>query len=163
MSGKSDKKATKDSQSVDQTTEEHSPVSTEAITEIPGNTAVEDEESVVETAEVRNEGVSEKSAEELLQEIEVQKKLVAEHRDRALRAQAELENVRKRTLRDIENAHKYALERFINELLPVLDSMELGLSASAPAEKGAQQTRNAIRFFRTCVLSCRRAVVPRSG
>ena len=51
--------------------------------------------------------------------------------ERALRAQAELENFRKRTERDLENAHKYALERFVSELLPVRDSLELGLAASA--------------------------------
>ena len=51
--------------------------------------------------------------------------------ERALRVQAELENFRKRTERDLENAHKYALERFVSELLPVRDSLELGLAASA--------------------------------
>ena len=56
-----------------------------------------------------------------------------EHLDRALRAQAELENVRRRMARDIENAHKFALERFVSELLPVRDSLELGLAAAAEA------------------------------
>ena len=54
-----------------------------------------------------------------------------ENLDKVLRVQAEMENLRKRTVRDVENAHKYALEKFINELLPILDSLELGLSASA--------------------------------
>ncbi len=58
-----------------------------------------------------------------------------EHLDRALRAQAELENVRRRVARDVENAHKFALERFVSELLPVKDSLELGLAAAA--EEGA--------------------------
>lgn len=58
-----------------------------------------------------------------------------ENLDRALRAQAELENVRRRMERDLQNAHKFALERFVAELLPVRDSLELGLSAST--EKGA--------------------------
>ena len=53
-----------------------------------------------------------------------------ENLERALRAQAELENLRKRAERDLENAHKYALERFVSELLPVRDSLELGLAAS---------------------------------
>jgi len=52
----------------------------------------------------------------------------------ALRAQAEMDNLRKRTARDVENAHKYALERFINELLPIMDSLELGMSAAESAE-----------------------------
>jgi len=52
-----------------------------------------------------------------------------ESRDQALRAMAELENVRKRAVRDVENAHKYALEKFAGELVGVKDSLELGLSA----------------------------------
>ena len=63
------------------------------------------------------------------------RRAAAEHLDRALRAQAELENVRRRLERDLQNAHKFALERFVSELLPVKDSLELGLAAST--EKGA--------------------------
>jgi len=62
------------------------------------------------------------------------KKSAADNLDKAIRAQAELDNVRKRTTRDVENAHKYALDKFINELLPVLDSMELGIIASVEGE-----------------------------
>ena len=54
--------------------------------------------------------------------------------DKVVRAQAEMENLRKRAARDVENAHKYALEKFTNELLPILDSLELGLSASVKAK-----------------------------
>ena len=61
-----------------------------------------------------------------------------ENLDRALRAQADLENVRRRMTRDVENAHKFALERFVSELLPVKDSLELGLAAST--EDGAGVT-----------------------
>ncbi|MGR8979916.1 MAG: nucleotide exchange factor GrpE [Gammaproteobacteria bacterium] len=50
--------------------------------------------------------------------------------DKAVRAVAEMENMKKRTQRDLENAHKYALESFARELLPVLDSLELGLQAA---------------------------------
>lgn len=58
-----------------------------------------------------------------------------EGRDQALRALAELENVRKRAARDVENAHKYALEKFAGELLGVKDSLEMGLAAqNASAE-----------------------------
>jgi len=46
-----------------------------------------------------------------------------------LRAAAELENVRKRAARDVENAHKFALERLTVELLAVRDSLEMGLAA----------------------------------
>ena len=51
-----------------------------------------------------------------------------------LRAAAELENVRKRATRDVENAHKFALEGFSRELLAVVDSLEMGLAAADNAD-----------------------------
>jgi molecular chaperone GrpE len=50
-----------------------------------------------------------------------------QQREQYLRAAAELDNVRKRAQRDIESAHRYALDRFAGELLPVRDSLELGV------------------------------------
>ena len=93
-------------------------------------------EAVVQGLEEADEGRDEVSEEgtDLLQENERLRMEVRESVDKALRATAELENIRKRTSRDIENAHKYALERFVNELLPVIDSMELGINASQSAE-----------------------------
>lgn len=60
-------------------------------------------------------------------------------REQALRAHAELENVRKRAERDVANAHKFALERFAGELLGVRDSLEMGLSAAE--DDGADATK----------------------
>ena len=60
------------------------------------------------------------------------------HWDQVVRLQAEMDNLRKRSERDLANAHKFALERFANELLPVKDSLEMGLAAfteSADPEK----------------------------
>jgi len=51
------------------------------------------------------------------------------HWDQCMRLQAEIDNLHKRAERDLANAHKFALERFAVELLPVRDSMELGLAA----------------------------------
>lgn len=53
-----------------------------------------------------------------------------EHWKLYLGAHAEMENLRKRTERDVQNAHKFALERFFGELLPVRDSLEMGLAAA---------------------------------
>ena len=53
--------------------------------------------------------------------------------DLALRAQAELENVKRRASIDLEKAHKFALEKFASDLLPVIDSLEMGLSAGSAA------------------------------
>jgi molecular chaperone GrpE len=55
----------------------------------------------------------------------------AEQRDLYMRALAEIDNVRKRAARDIEQAHKYALDRFTNDLIGVKDSLETGLTLSA--------------------------------
>ena len=53
-----------------------------------------------------------------------------ENWDRYLRTAAELENVRKRAARDVENAHKFGLERIGKELLAVRDTLEMGLAAA---------------------------------
>ncbi|MGH8651384.1 MAG: nucleotide exchange factor GrpE [Gammaproteobacteria bacterium] len=50
-----------------------------------------------------------------------------------LRTRAELENQRKRSAREVENALKFGSERLVSEFLPVKDSLELGLSASEQA------------------------------
>ena len=51
-------------------------------------------------------------------------------RDDMLRARAELENVRKRAQRDIEAAHKFGVEKLVEALLPVKDSLDLGVDAA---------------------------------
>ncbi len=54
-----------------------------------------------------------------------------EHWNQCLRLQAELDNLRKRAERDVANAHKFGLEKIISELLPVKDSLEMGIAAAA--------------------------------
>ena len=65
------------------------------------------------------------------------KALADENWDKYVRAVAELDNVRKRAQRDIDNARKFALERFCSELLAVRDSLELGLGAAQQADPEA--------------------------
>ena len=65
------------------------------------------------------------SLEETLRKAELQ---AQEHHDAWLRAKAEADNIRKRAQADIANAHKYALENFAGELLPVRDSLEAALA-----------------------------------
>ena len=67
------------------------------------------------------------STEELLKQAEL---AAQEHHDAWLRAKAETENVRKRAQVDIANAHKFALESFAQELLPVKDSLEAALAST---------------------------------
>src|SRR5580692_6281276 len=56
------------------------------------------------------------------------------NKDQYLRAVAEIDNVRKRALRDVENASRYGLEKFAVELLPVLDSLQQAVSNTARAD-----------------------------
>jgi len=68
-------------------------------------------------------------------------------RDGVLRIKAEMENLRRRTELDVEKAHKFALEKFVNELLPVIDSLERALEVAdkdnaemAPMVEGIELT-----------------------
>jgi molecular chaperone GrpE len=67
-------------------------------------------------------------------DIEAVQAQADENWDKYLRAMAELENVRKRSMRDVENARKYALEQFSRELLNVRDSLEMGLAAATGSD-----------------------------
>lgn len=66
--------------------------------------------------------------ENLNEELEKARSDQASSHDQLLRKEAELQNVIKRTKQEVENAKKFALERFAQELLVVIDSMEQGLS-----------------------------------
>jgi len=61
---------------------------------------------------------------------------IAGLKDQILRAQAEAENVRRRAQRDVENAHKFALEKFCSDLLPVIDSLEKAVDIARKGEGG---------------------------
>lgn len=58
---------------------------------------------------------------------------IAQLKDALVRTQAEMENVRRRATRDVESAHKFALEKFVDALIPVKDALDLGLSAASQA------------------------------
>lgn len=63
-------------------------------------------------------------------ELEQLQVALAEAKDQSLRTQAEMQNLRRRCERDVENAHKYALEKFVGELLPVVDNLERALESA---------------------------------
>lgn len=73
-----------------------------------------------------------------LQQMEDLQRELSAAREAVLRAQAEMQNVRRRAEQDVEKAHKFALERFAGELLPVVDNLERALVA-IPAEEEANR------------------------
>jgi molecular chaperone GrpE len=78
-------------------------------------------------------GESTSSTEDLLRKAEL---AAQEHHDAWLRAKAETDNIRRRAQIEVANAHKFALENFAGELLPVKDSLEAALASEAPAVEG---------------------------
>jgi len=103
----------------------------ELIEEVLEQTAEEnvDESGVVEEAETE-EQAEDVSVEELKKQLKQAEKKAEENWDKAVRTLAEMENLKRRTQKDLENAHKYGLEKFAKELLAVIDSLELGIQAS---------------------------------
>jgi len=69
--------------------------------------------------------------EQLAEQLTAAMQRAEQYRDQALRTQAEMENLRRRTEKEIQDARKFALERFAKDLLVVLDSLELGIQAAA--------------------------------
>jgi molecular chaperone GrpE len=69
-----------------------------------------------------------------------------QHYDNLLRVQADMDNLRRRTEREIDSAKKFALERMINDLIPVLDSMEMGLQASTQAANEQDTIRQGLEM-----------------
>lgn len=76
------------------------------------------------------EGQPETPQEDVYQLLEDARHKADEHWNELLRARAELENQRRRYDRELEKTRKYALEKFAQELLPVKDSLEMGLAAA---------------------------------
>ena len=106
---------------------------------------VENQEAPAEElgeAQAEAEGTVESPEEQdLIALLEDARAKAEEHWDMVVRAKADLDNLRKRHERELENAHKFALERFVAELLPVRDSMELGLNAAQEPTAGVDKLR----------------------
>lgn len=83
--------------------------------------------------------------ETLKQQLEALKQKAEKNWDLAVRSKAELDNVRKRAELDISNAHKYALDRFIPELFPLLDGLEQGL-LTLPQDQNFDSVRAGIEL-----------------
>ena len=102
--------------------------------------APDDAKDVEDTAQVEGEIetaaeadavlAGDSDVETLAAELEAARADAEKYRDQAVRAAAEMENIRKRSQRDVEAAKKFAIEKFATELLGVRDSLELGLKAA---------------------------------
>ena len=130
------------------------------MSETEQNQDVEVDEAVegeLETAAELEEGAVETEAEEnsLEKQLEDAKAQAADNLDQLMRTKAEMENIRRRSEKDVTNARKYALEKFAQELLPVIDSMEMGLAAAqdenADVTKLREGTEMTLKMFETAI------------
>lgn len=99
---------------------EQQDVQVEEVAEQVEAQAVENNEQVVEDNQVQ----------ELEAKLAEAQARIQEQQDSVVRAKAEVENIRRRAALDVEKAHKFALEKFSNELLPVADNLERALQAA---------------------------------
>ena len=114
--------------------------------------STESAESESTTAETENEELTVESLQTKLAEAEAK---ADDNWDQLVRVRAEMENIRRRSERDLVNAHKYALEKFAQELLPVIDSMEMGVAAAqdenADVSKLREGTEMTLKMFETAI------------
>jgi molecular chaperone GrpE len=92
------------------------------------DTKVEDQEGPEIDAKAEDESIE--------QQLEKAQLTIKEYWDQIMRLKAEMENNRKRAVRDVENAHKFALRNFAESLLPIVDSMEMA-QQSAEADNAS--------------------------
>ncbi|HDW0154679.1 nucleotide exchange factor GrpE [Enterobacter asburiae] len=97
----------------------------EIITEQHDEVEAVEPDASAEQVDPRDEKIADLEA----QLVEAQNR----ERDGVLRIKAEMENLRRRTEQDVEKAHKFALEKFVNELLPVIDSLDRALEVADKA------------------------------
>jgi molecular chaperone GrpE len=93
----------------------------------------ETSESAPELAEI--------SLEDLQTKLIAAEQLAASHLEKALRVQAEMENLKKRVQKDLDDERKFGLSKFAKELLSVVDSLELGMQAASSDNPEVQKLR----------------------
>jgi molecular chaperone GrpE len=105
--------------------------------EDPAEETVENVEAVLE----EEMSASEDDADVMSSELAALQKKADEHYDQLVRAHAEIENLKRRHTQELEKAHKYALDKFVGELLTIWDSLELGLQAAQNDEADVASLR----------------------
>ncbi|GAB3215758.1 nucleotide exchange factor GrpE [Pseudaeromonas pectinilytica] len=107
-------------------------------------------------AELADAGTGSTASDELtalLEKLAQAEAAAQEEKDRALRIAAEMENLRRRSALDVEKAHKFALEKFSGELLPVIDSLERALELSDRENEALKPTLEGVDLTLRSMLS----------
>jgi len=99
-----------------------------------------------ETAETESVQPATAPDSDIVKQLEDARNKADENWNELLRARADLENMRRRHSRDLENAHKHALDKFIAELLPICDSLEFGLNAAKNEDANLDTVRDGMEM-----------------
>ena len=94
--------------------------------------STEDDDSKINDPDesVNTESENIEDSEKELSEIEILQKKHDENYDALLRATAEIENIKKRSQKEVENAYKYSTESILQEIIPIYDSLSLSCNLS---------------------------------
>jgi len=109
--------------------------------ETPESQVTAEDEAVHEESSQTELSEHEYTIDELKKELEEAKQKAQDNWDKAVRTLAEMENLKRRTQKELEDAHKYALTGFAKEMLSVLDSLVLGLQAATGDSEEVQKFR----------------------
>jgi len=96
------------------------------------------EDTATQSEKINAEIVEELLNDDALTETDNLQEQISNANDQVLRIQAEMQNMRRRAERDVENAHKFALDKFTAELLPVVDNLERALGTIEDSDKAQQ-------------------------
>ncbi|MDX1812222.1 MAG: nucleotide exchange factor GrpE [Gammaproteobacteria bacterium] len=113
----------------------------EETVEATANTEAETVVSEEKAADNQGDTDMHTEIERLKEEVAALELKASENHDLALRAKAEAENTRRRVEKDVANAHKFALEKFAQDLLPIIDSMEMGIGAATDENASVEKIR----------------------
>jgi molecular chaperone GrpE len=83
---------------------------------------------------------------QLQQALAAAQEEAATAKDQALRAVADAQNARRRAEQDVEKAHKFGSEKLINEMLPIIDSLERALEACQSEDEGVKALREGVEM-----------------
>ena len=107
-----------------------------------------------ETAETKETSKTKsKKDTDLKSQLEEAQKSAKDNWEKLLRAQAEMENFKRRTAKDLENAHKYALDGFVKALLEVKDSLSLGLQTAHDKNATLENTAEGLEMTNKVFIS----------
>lgn len=119
--------------------EEQNPnVDAEATSEAP--------EMAPEAQEGAEERVEDVNPAELVLQIESLQAEIAKLKDQELRTQAEMHNVRRRAEQDVEKAHKFGVEKFVGDMLTVIDNLERALASMDAEDEALKAAREGIEL-----------------